>query len=59
MSEDIMAKALDIQGIIEYQDDSVVSREVIKKEWDADTKNKVNINPRKFKDFLINLLVFF
>ena len=32
MSEDIMAKALDIQGIIEYQDDSVVSREVIKKE---------------------------
>ena len=32
MSEDIMAKALDIQELIEYQEDSVVSREVIKKE---------------------------
>ena len=32
MSEDIMAKALDIQKLVEYQDDTVVSREVIKKE---------------------------
>ena len=27
-----MAKALDIQKLVEYQDDTVVSREVIKKE---------------------------
>ena len=32
MSEDIMAKALDIQKLVEYQDDTVVSREVIKKD---------------------------
>jgi quercetin dioxygenase-like cupin family protein len=32
MSEDIKAKALDIQSLVEYQDDSVISREVIKKE---------------------------
>ena len=32
MSEDIIAKALDIQKLVEYQDDTVVSREVIKKE---------------------------
>ena len=32
MSENIMAKALDIQKLVEYQDDTVVSREVIKKE---------------------------
>ena len=32
MSEDIKAKALDIQKLVEYQDDTVVSREVIKKE---------------------------
>ena len=32
MSEEIMAKALDIQKLVEYQDDTVVSREVIKKE---------------------------
>ena len=32
MSEDIKAKALDIQNLVEYQDDTVVSREVIKKE---------------------------
>jgi hypothetical protein len=31
MSEDIKAKALDIQNLVEYQDDTVVSREVIKK----------------------------
>lgn len=32
MSSDIKAKALDIQTLVEYQDDTVVSREVIKKE---------------------------
>lgn len=32
MSGDIKAKALDIQKLVEYQDDTVVSREVIKKE---------------------------
>ena len=32
MSGDIKAKALDIQTLVEYQDDTVVSREVIKKE---------------------------
>ena len=32
MSDDIIAKALDIQKLVEYQDDTVVSREVIKKE---------------------------
>ena len=32
MSEDIKAKALDIQSLLDYQSDSVVSREVIKKE---------------------------
>ena len=32
MTEDIKAKALDIQKLVEYQDDTVVSREVIKKE---------------------------
>ena len=32
MSEDIKAKALDIQSLLDYQKDSVVSREVIKKE---------------------------
>ena len=31
MSEDIKAKALDIQSLVEYQSDSVISREVIKK----------------------------
>ena len=30
MSEDIKAKALDIQSLLDYQSDSVVSREVIK-----------------------------
>ena len=32
MNEDIKAKALDIQSLLDYQKDSVVSREVIKKE---------------------------
>ena len=32
MNEDIKAKALDIQSLIEYQQNSVVSREIIKKE---------------------------
>ena len=32
MSEDIKAKALNIQFLLDYQKDSVVSREVIKKE---------------------------
>ena len=32
MSEDIKAKALDIQKLADYETDSVVSREVIKKE---------------------------
>lgn len=32
MNEDIKAKALDIQFLLDYQKDSVVSREVIKKE---------------------------
>ena len=32
MSDDIKAKALDIEKLVEYQDDTVVSREVIKKE---------------------------
>ena len=32
MNEDIKAKALNIQNLVEYQNDTVVSREVIKKE---------------------------
>lgn len=32
MNEDIKAKALDIQKLVDYETDSVVSREVIKKE---------------------------
>ena len=32
MNEDIKSKALDIQSVIDYQKDSVVSREIIKKE---------------------------
>ena len=32
MNEDIKAKAVDIQFLLDYQKDSVVSREVIKKE---------------------------
>ena len=32
MTEDIKAKALNIENIVEYSEDSVVSREVIKKE---------------------------
>ena len=32
MGEDIKAKTLDIQKLVDYQDDTVVSREVIKKE---------------------------
>ena len=32
MSEDIKAKALDVQSLVDYQDDSIISREVIKKE---------------------------
>ena len=32
MNDDIKAKALDIQKFLDYQDDAVVSREVIKKE---------------------------
>ena len=32
MSEDIKSKALDVQFLLDYQDDSVVSREIIKKE---------------------------
>ena len=32
MNEDIKSKALDIQSLIGYQKDSVVSREIIKKE---------------------------
>lgn len=32
MSEDLKSKALDIQSLLDYQKDSVVSREVIKKE---------------------------
>ena len=32
MNEDIKAKALDVQSLIEYQENSVVSREIIKKE---------------------------
>ena len=32
MNEDIKAKALNIQFLLDYQKDSVVSREVIKKE---------------------------
>lgn len=34
MSEDIKGKPLDIQALLDYQDDSVVSREVIKKSWE-------------------------
>ena len=37
MSEDIKAKALDIQSLLDYQSDSVVSREVIKKELGTET----------------------
>ena len=32
MNEDIKSKALDIKSLLDYQEDSVVSREVIKKE---------------------------
>ena len=32
MSEDIKSKALEIQSLIDYQKDSVVSKEIIKKE---------------------------
>ena len=32
MSGDIKAQALDVQFLVDYQDDTVVSREVIKKE---------------------------
>ena len=32
MNEDIKAKALDVQFLLDYQKDSVVSREIIKKE---------------------------
>ena len=32
MSEDIKSKALDTQSLIDYQKDSVVSKEIIKKE---------------------------
>ena len=32
MIEDIKAKPLNIQKLVDYQDDSVISREVIKKE---------------------------
>ena len=32
MAEDIRAKVFDIKKLVEYQDDTVVSREVIKKE---------------------------
>ena len=32
MSEDIKAKALNIENLVDYQKDTVVSREVIKKE---------------------------
>ena len=32
MNEDIKAKALDIQKLVDYREDAVVSREVIKKE---------------------------
>ncbi len=32
MGEDIKAKALDVQSLVDYQDDSIISREVIKKE---------------------------
>ena len=32
MSEDIKAKALNIQFLVDYQKDSVISREIIKKE---------------------------
>ncbi len=31
MSEDIKAKALNIENLVDYQKDTVVSREVIKK----------------------------
>lgn len=36
-----MAKALDIQKLVEYQDDTVVSREVIKKDLGTDRKSVV------------------
>ena len=32
MSDDIKSKALNIENLVEYQDDTVVSREIIKKE---------------------------
>lgn len=32
MSEDIKAKSLNIENLVDYQKDTVVSREVIKKE---------------------------
>ena len=32
MTENIKAKALNIQNLVKYQDDTVVSREIIKKE---------------------------
>ena len=32
MSEDIKSKALETQSLIDYQKDSVVSKEIIKKE---------------------------
>ena len=38
MSEDIKAKALDIQSLLDYQKDSVVSREVIKKDIERQKK---------------------
>jgi hypothetical protein len=34
MNEDIKAKALDIQSLLDYQKDSVVSREVKKRNWE-------------------------
>ena len=35
--EDLKSKALDIQNLVKYENDSVVSREVIKKELGTDT----------------------
>ena len=40
MSEDIKAKALNIENLVDYQKDTVVSREVIKKELGTVTFDK-------------------
>ena len=35
MSEDIKAKSLNIENLVDYQKDTVVSREVIKRAWNS------------------------